>query len=121
MKKSGTFKALATMILAVFLITGFITEGFASRPFQNCIEKMQKKLKEAVKYPQFAARQNMEGEIVMILYVSNEGKISAFFNSTTTDPALADYVRECIRTIQCDELAAVRDHYFKIRFHFQLI
>lgn len=92
----------------------------ANSPEQACAEKMWKKLSEQVKYPDFAVKKAIQGQVTIIFTVSEKGFMQ-IKNVVTDEPELAEFVKKELTNLKCEEMIKVAGQYFKVRFHFHLI
>ena len=116
MKKAKAIKVILTFALAGLI--GF-TSSFAADPANSCIDQLRQKLVEAVKYPEFAKKEVLQGEVTIIFSFMNE-KIDVK-NIIATDPYLGKYVKEIVSGIYCKSFSKISDKEFKVKIHFSLI
>lgn len=116
MKTYRKIRSIVFVIIFILLSTGLCS---ASDPADSCSLKVWHKLREIVKYPDFAFQQAMEGEVEIIFKVSNEGQVTVY-NVFATEPDLAAYVRVQLSSMRCDEPKA-HNKLFRVKFHFKLI
>jgi hypothetical protein len=117
MKTKMIGKAIIVMLMVVF--SALSTSG-ANNPETTCAEKMWKKMSEQVKYPGFAVRDRLEGQVTIIYTVTEQGKI-LIKRVITDESRLAEYVRLTLSGLQCEEMIKVAGKDFKVQFHFRLI
>ncbi|HTX87808.1 MAG TPA: energy transducer TonB [Bacteroidales bacterium] len=109
-------KPVLTVLFFILIVTG---SAAALEPSGSCAAQMYSRLKETVTYPPSAVRDQLEGEVVVIFQVSDEGKLKVY-NVYTTNPELSAYVRNRLSSLYC-ELPEAHNRYFKVKFNFRLI
>ena len=92
----------------------------ASTPASECASTLNYKFQGNIKYPEFAQKQALQGDVTVLFTVSDNGKI-IIKDIRTTDVELAQYVRRMLSTVNCPELDNAGVYDFKIIFHFKLI
>jgi hypothetical protein len=92
----------------------------ASTPASECANTLWQKFQEKISYPEFAYKQAIQGDVVVIFTVSNDGRIIVK-DIRATDVELGKYVRKVISTLQAPELDNADIYDFKVIFHFKLI
>jgi hypothetical protein len=92
----------------------------ASTPASECASTLSNKFERNIKYPSFAQKQALQGDVTVLFTVSYDGKI-IIKDVRTTDVELAQYVRGMMSTVNCPELDNAGVYDFKIIFHFKLI
>jgi hypothetical protein len=92
----------------------------ASTPPNECATTIWQKFQGKIRYPEFAYKQAIQGEVTVIFSVSDDGKI-IIKDIRSTDTELGKYIRDVISTIQCPELDNAGIYDFKVIFHFKLI
>ena len=116
MKRAKVKKALLTLVIAGFI--GF-TSSFAGDPANSCIDQLRQKLIETVKYPGFAKKEAVQGDVTIIFSLINE-RINVKY-ITATNPELGKYTKEIVSGIQCKNLTKFSNKDFKVKIHFILI
>jgi hypothetical protein len=109
-------------LILVMTITGLFMfqPVFASTPAQDCATTLWNKFQGQVKYPEFAHKQALEGEVTILFTVSNEGDV-VVKDLVATDALLAQYIRQVVSSLKCPELQNASVYDFKVKFHFKLI
>lgn len=107
---------LILIIAGVFISTGVI----ASTPASECAATLQQKFKGQIRYPEFAQKQSIQGEVTVLFTVSENGDIIVK-DIRSTDVDLANYVRDVISTVRVPELDNAGVYDFKVKFNFKLI
>jgi|WetSurMetagenome_2_1015567.scaffolds.fasta_scaffold102448_1 hypothetical protein len=93
---------------------------FASTPASECASTIWQKFQGKIRYPEFAHKQAIQGEVVVLFTVSDDGKIIVK-DIRATDTELGKYIRNLISTVFCPELDNAGIYDFKVIFHFKLI
>ncbi|MGA3015072.1 MAG: energy transducer TonB [Bacteroidales bacterium] len=121
MKLKGNFKHILLTLAAVFFISFFSFAGApASTPASECAATLWQKFQGKIKYPEYAYKQSIQGDVTVIFTVADDGKIIVK-DIRATDEDLGKYVREVISKVQCPELDNASVYDFKVIFHFKLI
>jgi hypothetical protein len=112
-------------ILGFFLIivvTGLFLSPpvFASTPASECASTIWQKFQGMIRYPEFAYKQAIQGEVTVIFTVSDKGAIIVK-DIRSNDTELGKYIRNVISTVSCPELENAGIYDFKVTFHFKLI
>lgn len=112
-------------ILRLFLIV--IVSGLflsspviASTPASECAATLWQKFQGKIRYPEFAHKQAIQGEVTVLFTVSDDGSI-VVKDIRSTDTKLAQYIRDVMSTVQCPELENAGIYDFKVKFNFKLI
>jgi hypothetical protein len=92
----------------------------ASTPASECASTLNHKFERNIKYPEFAQKQALQGDVTVLFTVADDGKI-IIKDIRTTDVELAQYIRTMMSTVNCPELDNAGVYDFKIIFHFKLI
>ena len=109
------------MIIVILLVVFSASAADAAmNPEKTCAEKMWKKLSDQIKYPDFALKMAIQGQVTLIFTVSEKGFIQ-IKNVLTDEPELAEFVKKELSDLQCEEMIKVAGEYFKVKFHFRLI
>ena len=117
MKKTKVFRIILISAISVLLLS---FNSFASTPAEECAKKMWQKFQNDVKYPEFAQKLVLQGEVIVLYTISEEGRI-VVRDIRSTDVELGKYVRETLSKISCPELKNASGYDFKVKFHFRLI
>ncbi|MCX6243446.1 MAG: hypothetical protein NTU98_01970 [Bacteroidetes bacterium] len=117
MKTTKSIRILLISTISVLLLS---FTSFASTPAEECAKKMWQKFQNDVKYPEFAQKLALQGEVIVLYMISEEGRI-VVKDIRSTDVDLANYVRKTLTEITCPELKTARGYDFKVKFHFRLI
>jgi hypothetical protein len=109
-------------LFLILVITGLFLSPpvFASTPASECATTIWQKFRGTIRYPEFASKRAIQGEVTVIFTVSENGNIIVK-DIRATDTELARYVREMITTVQCPELENASVYDFKVIFNFKLI
>ena len=112
-------------ILRTFLIltiTGLFLSSpvIASTPPSECAATLWQKFQGKIRYPEFAHKKAIQGEVTVLFTVSENGNILVK-DIRSTDTELAQYIRDVISTVQCPELDNAGIYDFKVKFNFKLI
>ena len=117
MKAKRIVKRIIGILLVVFIASAI---NAANSPEKSCAEKMHKKLSEQIKYPGYAVKRALQGQVTMIFTVSEKGFLQ-IKNVTTDEPELAEFVKKELANMHCEEMIKVSGQDFKVRFHFRLL
>ena len=98
----------------------YFRNHFASTPASECLNTLNQKFQGRFSYLEQAYKQAIQGDVIVIFSVSDEGKI-IIKDIRSTDAELGKYIREVMSTVQCPELNNASIYDFKIIFHFKLI
>lgn len=115
-----TTKFLRIILISAISVLLLSFTSIASTPAEECAEKMWQKFQNDIRYPEFAQKQALQGEVIVLYMISDEGTI-VVKDLRSTDVELGKYVRETISNISCPELKNARGYDFKVKFHFRLI
>ena len=107
---------------AAVLFASFLSfaEAPASTPASECAATLWQKFEGNIKYPDYAWKQSIQGDVTVIFTVADDGKI-VVKDIRATDETLGKYVREILTRMQCPELDNASVYDFKVIFHFKLI
>ncbi len=117
MKTKNRFWFTLIILFAVLVLSG---NAFASTPASVCASTLNQKFEGKFSYPENAYKQAIQGDVIVIFSVSDEGRI-IIKDVRANDAELAKYVREVMSTVQCPELNDANIYDFKVVFHFKLI
>jgi hypothetical protein len=117
MKTKNIIRFTLILVFAIVLKSGII---FASTPASECANTLWQKFQGKISYPEFAYKQAIQGDVVVIFTVSKEGWV-VVKDIRATDAELGKYVRNIISTMQAPELDNAGIYDFKVVFHFKLI
>ncbi len=117
METKSMFWFTLIILVSVWFISGIT---FASTPASECLNTLNQKFQGRFSYPEQAYKQAIQGDVIVIFSVSDEGKI-IIKDIRSTDAELGKYIREVMSTVQCPELNNASIYDFKIIFHFKLI
>ncbi len=92
----------------------------ASTPPSECATTIWQKFQGKIRYPEFAYKQAIQGDVTVVFTVSDDGKI-IIKDIRSTDTKLGKYIRDVMTTVQCPELENAGIYDFKVIFHFKLI
>ena len=121
MKSKGNFKLIFLTLAAIFFISFFSFAGApASTPASECAATLWQKFQGKVKYPEYAYKQSIQGDVIVIFTVGDDGKIIVK-DIRATDENLGKYIREVMTRMQAPELDDASVYDFKVVFHFKLI
>lgn len=114
-------KTITCGILVLLMVAfAFLSSTAASNPAQNCAEKMWNKLSESVKYPDFAVKEKIEGQVTVVFTITETGHIS-IKDVVTDEPRLAAFIKEELAGLECSEMLKAAGIEFKVRFRFHFI
>ena len=121
MKTKGIFKiSLLTGVVLLFSSLVSFAEAPASTPASECAATLWQKFQGKVKYPDYAYKQSIQGDVTVIFTVADDGKIIVK-DIRATDEDLGKYIREVMTRMQCPQLDKASVYDFKVIFHFKLI
>jgi hypothetical protein len=121
MEAKGLFKkTLLTGVAILFISLISFAEAPASTPASECASTIWQKFQGKVKYPDYAYKQSIQGDVIVIFTVADDGKIIVK-DIRATDEDLGKYVREVMTGMKCPELDNASVYDFKVIFHFKLI
>lgn len=104
-------------IVSVLLISGRV---FASTPASECASTLSQKFQGKITYPESAQKQAIQGDVIVVFTVSDDGKIIVK-DIRTTDKELGKYIRDTLSGMNAPELDKASIYDFKVVFHFKLI
>jgi TonB family protein len=109
-------------LFLILIISGMFLSSpvIAGTPASECASTLWQKFQGTIRYPEFAYKQAIQGEVTVLFTVSENGKIIVK-DIRSTDTELAEYIREVISRVQCPELANAGIYDFKVKFNFKLI
>jgi hypothetical protein len=93
---------------------------FASTPANDCATTLWKKFQGKIRYPEFAHKLAIQGEVTVVFTVADDGAIIVK-DIRSSDSELGKYIKEVISTVKCPELEDAGIYDFKVSFHFKLI
>jgi hypothetical protein len=109
------------LVLIIALLTFFLTSNTsAALPASECATKIWKKFQSDIKYPEFAQKMALQGEVTIVFSISDEGGIIVK-DVRATDSDLGNYIRSTVAGVKCPELKEAGAYEFKVKFHFRLI
>jgi len=117
MKTTNIFRYFLVPLVFCFILTGSV---LASTPASECASTLNQKLQGVIRYPEFATKQAIQGEVTVLFTVSDDGKIIVK-DIRSTDYELGKYIRKVISRVTCPELDNAGVYDFKVIFHFKLI
>ena len=117
MKTRNIIKILLGIALIALVFT---MNGMAKNPDKACADKIWQKLTETVKYPEFAAKRGIEGEVTIIFAIVEPGVLQ-IKDVITTNEELAEFVKNTVSSIKCQEMLKSAGNDFKVKFRFKLI
>jgi Gram-negative bacterial TonB protein C-terminal len=121
METKGIFRiTLLTGVVLLFISLFSFAEAPASTPASECAATIWQKFQGNIKYPDYAYKQSIQGDVIVIFTVADDGKIIVK-DIRATDEDLGKYVREVMTRMQCPELDNASVYDFKVIFHFKLI
>jgi TonB family protein len=114
-------KSISRFILAL-TVAGLLLAHplMANTPVQECASRLVNKLQTQVKYPKFALKQAIEGEVSVVFSVNDEGSVIVK-DIVASNSELGTYVRDAVANLNCEELKNAGDYDFRVKFHFKLI
>jgi hypothetical protein len=117
MKRKGFFRLILISTVSLLLLS---YPSVAGNPVEECANRIWQKFQKDIKYPEFAHKQALQGEVIVLFMISEEGKIIVK-DLRSTEAELGIYIRNAISAVQCPELKNAGDHDFKVKFHFRLV
>lgn len=112
----------ASLIAAIFflLITGLIGQNpvTAGEPANSCMDQLRQKIVENLKYPEYAHKTAIQGEVTLIFSISDEKIIVK--NISASDVYLGTYVREQVSGIRCSDFTQIKGKDYRIKIRFTL-
>jgi outer membrane biosynthesis protein TonB len=117
MKAKKTVRFSLILLVAGIFLTGPV---FASTPASECASTLWQKFQGRIKYPDFAQKEAIQGEVVVVFTVSDDGKIIVK-DIRSTDRELLKYIKEAMLNVKAPELDNASIYDFKVIFHFKLI
>jgi TonB family protein len=117
MKTKRSFRFILISAATAFF---FSYQAYAGTPANECASRIWQKFQSGIKYPEFAHKQAIQGEVIVVFTVSDDGKIIVK-DVRSTDTELGKYVRSAMSEVKCPELQDAGVYDFKVKFHFRLI
>lgn len=117
MKTKNILRFFLIMVVASLFLSPPV---FASTPASECATTIWQKFQGKIRYPEFAYKRAIQGEVTVIFTVSENGNIIVK-DIRSTDTELGRYIKEAISDVRCPELENANIYDFKVTFNFKLI
>ena len=117
MKTSKVISALF-IVLMIFCISGI--SSYAANPAPGPADRIQKMIKESIKYPEKAIRNGCCGTVDVTFTVNADGKINITKMSTETKEVY-ELVKEQLSNVCCKGIKAPFNQHYKVSITFKLI
>ncbi|MDP4281445.1 MAG: hypothetical protein Q8867_04775 [Bacteroidota bacterium] len=113
MKVLNVIRMLA---LTFFLAFMSFQVSYAAKPASKCLRET---LMGSVRYPDAIMKQSGVGSVEVTFIISDEGKI-LIKNIKTDNEELAEYVKDQLGCISCENLFGAYNQHYRITFRFKL-
>ena len=115
-----TTKVISTLFFATMfiLLTGF--SSYAIKPAIAPAEKIQKVIKEAVRYPVQAIKTGATGSVDVTFIVNDEGQI-VIKHMSADSPEIAEGVKQQLSNVCCKGIKTPYNQYYKVTITFKLV
>lgn len=115
-----TKSSLLTAAISAFLVMIFTLPLFAGKPVISSSDKVQKIIKESIKYPDQAIKSCCQGSVDVIFTLREDGKIN-ILKTFSTNEDIEKLVREQLSTVCCKGVKTPYNEHYKITISFKLI
>jgi outer membrane biosynthesis protein TonB len=117
MKTSNLFPVIL-FILITFCISGL--SSYAATPSVGPSDRIQKMIKESVKYPEKAYKNSCCGTVDVVFTINDDGQIN-IKKMSTDNKEIADGVKEQLSKVCCKGIKSPFNQHYKVSITFKLI
>ncbi len=117
MKTSKFFSALF-IVLMIFCISGL--SSYAANPAPGPADRIQKMIKETIKYPEKAIRSGCCGTVDVTFTVDADGKIN-IRKMSTENKEIYEMVKQQLSSVCCKGIKTPFNQHYKVSITFKLI
>ncbi len=117
MKTSNLIPAIL-FVLMISCISGI--SSYAANPAVASSDRIQKMIKEAVKYPEKAYKNSCCGTVDIVFTINDDGQIN-IKKMSTDNKEIADGVKDQLSKVCCKGIKSPYNQHYKVSFTFKLV